>query len=63
MRKLKYGVIGCAGRMGMAHLLFLNNVIADRVRVEALCDLDMPQAAACAGLFPQLPAPGCHTIQ
>ncbi len=36
MRKLKYGVIGCAGRMGMAHLLFLNNVVADRVRVVAL---------------------------
>ena len=52
MRKLKYGVIGCAGRMGMAHLLFLNNVVADRVRVEALCDLDTPQAAACADLFP-----------
>lgn len=52
MRKLKYGVIGCAGRMGMAHLLFLNNVVADRVRVEALCDLDAPQAAACADLFP-----------
>ncbi|UCD55957.1 MAG: Gfo/Idh/MocA family oxidoreductase [Candidatus Hydrogenedentota bacterium] len=52
MRKLKYGVIGCAGRMGMAHLLFLNNVVADRVEVEALCDLDVKQVAACSELFP-----------
>ncbi len=52
MDKLKYGVIGCAGRMGMAHLLFLNNVVADRVLIEALCDLNADQAAACADLLP-----------
>ncbi len=52
MRKLKYGVIGCAGQMGMAHLLFLNNVVADRVTVAALCDLDIEEVAACAELFP-----------
>jgi len=38
--------------MGMAHLLFLNNVVGDRVRVEALCDLDVEQASACADLIP-----------
>jgi predicted dehydrogenase len=38
--------------MGMAHLLFLNNVVADRVQVTALCDLDMEQVAACSALFP-----------
>ena len=52
MDKLKYGVIGCAGQMGMAHLLFLNNVVTDRVRVEALCDVDAEQTSACADLFP-----------
>ena len=52
MEKLRYGVIGCAGQMGMAHLLFLNNVVADKVRVEALCDVDADQARACADLFP-----------
>lgn len=51
-RKLKYGVIGCAGRMGMAHLLFLNNILADRVEVAALCDLAVDQAAVCAELLP-----------
>lgn len=38
--------------MGMAHLLFLNNVVSDRVRVEALCDLSLADVAACAALFP-----------
>jgi len=38
--------------MGMAHLLFLNNVVADRVKVEALCDLDAKEVSACAELFP-----------
>ncbi len=52
MRKLKYGVIGCAGQMGMAHLLFLNNVVSERVRVEALCDVNLAEVAACATLFP-----------
>jgi len=52
LEKVKYGVIGCAGRMGMAHLLFLNNIVADRVRVAALCDLNLDQAGACADLFP-----------
>jgi predicted dehydrogenase len=52
LEKLKYGVIGCAGQMGMAHLLFLNNVVADKVRVEALCDIDADQARACADLLP-----------
>jgi len=52
LEKLKYGVIGCAGRMGMAHLLFLNNVVADRVEVGALCDIDRDQAAVCSELFP-----------
>ena len=52
MAKLKYGVVGCAGRMGMAHLLFLNNVVADRVEVTALCDLDIDQVAVCSELFP-----------
>ncbi|MHC4166835.1 MAG: Gfo/Idh/MocA family protein [Planctomycetota bacterium] len=51
MEKLKYGVIGCAGQMGMAHLLFLNNVIADKVSVVALCDTDAEQAKSCADLF------------
>lgn len=38
--------------MGMAHLLFLNNVVADRVEVAALCDLDVNQARVCSELFP-----------
>jgi len=38
--------------MGMAHLLFLNNVVADKVRVEALCDTDVDQAEVCGDLFP-----------
>jgi len=38
--------------MGMAHLLLVNNVVADRVKLEALCDLDRDQVTACAGLFP-----------
>jgi len=50
--KIGYGVVGCAGRMGMAHLLFLNNVVAERVRVEAVCDLDANLAVACADLIP-----------
>ncbi len=52
MDKLRYGIIGCAGQMGMAHLLFLNNVVAEKVRVEALCDLDAENAEACADLLP-----------
>jgi predicted dehydrogenase len=50
--KLRYGVIGCAGQMGMAHLLFLNNVVADRVKIEALCDLNINDVAVCSDLFP-----------
>lgn len=38
--------------MGMAHLLLLNNVVADKVRVEALCDLNSDDVEACANLFP-----------
>ena len=52
MQKLKYGVIGCAGRMGMAHLLFLNNVVAEKVEIGALCDLDIDQVNACSELVP-----------